>query len=335
MGRRTTAVTVDMTHGKKAMATRAMPKPASPITRLAAKTTRAPMAQATVTEAFSSTLSERSIAVRTETGARARPAFRVCYSASPMLEQHLPRWLRWAEDPEQARRAPFLARAPLFAGLPRRLLGRLAPRFFEKTYHAGEIVFHEGDPGRALFVVLEGAVEIIQISAQGEYLLRTLGPGDAFGELALIDASPRSATARVDQRALAEGVAGTERAQEIFALGRYLNDLHRPLQNDEERPSGIALVKDDLAGVVGLLEEAGGEPPKETAGEPGEEGSPREKGRASGQLGILCPPEPTREVLLQHRRCTITDEAGGRARRPLSRHAGRLTASNAPTKMLR
>src|SRR5262250_51628 len=197
MGRRTTAVTVDMTHGKKAMATRAMPKPASPITRLAAKTTRAPMAQATVTEAFSSTLSERSIAVRTETGARARPAFRVCYSASPMLEQHLPRWLRWAEDPEQARRAPFLARAPLFAGLPRRLLGRLAPRFFEKTYHAGEIVFHEGDPGRALFVVLEGAVEIIQISAQGEYLLRTLGPGDAFGELALIDDFPRSASARV------------------------------------------------------------------------------------------------------------------------------------------
>src|SRR5215470_16975104 len=185
MVRRTTAVTGDMTHGKKAMATRAMPKPASPITRLAAKTTRAPMAQATVTEAFSSRRSERSIAVRAESGARARSAFLVCYSASPMLEQHLPRWLRWVEDPEQARRAPFLARAPLFAGLPRRLLGRLAPRFFEKTYHAGEIVF------------LEGVVEIIQISAQGEYLLRTLGPGDAFGELALVDDFPRSATARV------------------------------------------------------------------------------------------------------------------------------------------
>lgn len=114
-----------------------------------------------------------------------------------MLEQRLPRWLAWAADPEQARRAPFLARAPLFAGLPQRLLARLATRFFEKAYGPGEIVFHEGDPGRALFVVVEGAVEITQATAQGTYVLRMLGPGDAFGELALIDDFPRSATARV------------------------------------------------------------------------------------------------------------------------------------------
>ncbi len=74
---------------------------------------------------------------------------------------------------------------------------RLATRFFEKAYHPGEVVFEEGDPGRALFVVVEGAVEITQATAQGEYVLNTLGPGDAFGELALIDDFPRSATARV------------------------------------------------------------------------------------------------------------------------------------------
>ena len=113
------------------------------------------------------------------------------------MSEHLLRWLAWAADPELARRALFLARSPLFAGLPRRLLARLAPRFFEKAYHAGEFVFHEGDPARALFVVVEGAVEIVQVTAQAEYLLRTLGPGDAFGELALIDDYPRSATARV------------------------------------------------------------------------------------------------------------------------------------------
>jgi CRP-like cAMP-binding protein len=114
-----------------------------------------------------------------------------------MSERSLPRWLAWAADPEQLRRAPFLARSPLFAGLPRRLLARLATRFLEKVYHPGEVVFEEGDPGRALFVVVEGAVVITRATAQGPYVLNTLGPGAAFGELALIDDFPRSATARV------------------------------------------------------------------------------------------------------------------------------------------
>ncbi len=99
-----------------------------------------------------------------------------------MFEQPLPRWLAWATDPEQVRRAPFLSRSPLFTGLPRRLLARLSTRFFEKG---------------ALFVVVEGAVEITRATPQGSYVLNTLGPGDAFGELALIDDFPRSATARV------------------------------------------------------------------------------------------------------------------------------------------
>ena len=114
-----------------------------------------------------------------------------------MLERRLPRWLAWAIDREQARRAPFLAHSPLFAGLPRRLLGRLGTRFLEKAYDAGEIVFHEGDPGRALFVVVEGTVEITRAMPQGERVINTLGPGDAFGELALVDDSPRSGSAQV------------------------------------------------------------------------------------------------------------------------------------------
>jgi CRP-like cAMP-binding protein len=113
-----------------------------------------------------------------------------------MFEHPLPGWLSWATDPEQARRAPFLSGSPLFAGLPRRMLGRLATRFFEKVYHAGDVIFEEGDPGRALFVVVEGTVEITRATAKGPVVLNTLGPGAAFGELALIDDFPRSATAR-------------------------------------------------------------------------------------------------------------------------------------------
>jgi len=65
-----------------------------------------------------------------------------------MSDHPLPRWLAWAADPDQLRRTPFLASSPLFTGLPRRLLARLATRFFEKMYHPGEVVFEEGDPGR-------------------------------------------------------------------------------------------------------------------------------------------------------------------------------------------
>ena len=118
-----------------------------------------------------------------------------------MPEQRLRRWLAWAMDREQARRAPFLAHSPLFAGLPRRLLGRLATRFLEKAYHPGEVVFHQGDPGRALFVVVEGTIEITQATPEGDAVVATLGAGDAFGELALIDQSPRSGSARVAEPA--------------------------------------------------------------------------------------------------------------------------------------
>jgi CRP/FNR family cyclic AMP-dependent transcriptional regulator len=114
-----------------------------------------------------------------------------------MIERRLPRWLAWTLDPEQARRAPFLSHSPLFAGLPRRLLGRLATRFLEKTYAPGDMVFHEGDPGRALFVVVQGQVAITRSTPRGDHVLRTLNAGDAFGEMALIDDARRSGGARV------------------------------------------------------------------------------------------------------------------------------------------
>jgi CRP/FNR family cyclic AMP-dependent transcriptional regulator len=114
-----------------------------------------------------------------------------------MVRGGLGAWLGWARDPEQMLRVALLARSPLFADLPRRLLGRLNTRFFEKSYSPGELVFREGDPGKALFVVLEGEITIVRIGDEGEHVLRALQAGACFGELALIDEFPRSATARV------------------------------------------------------------------------------------------------------------------------------------------
>jgi CRP-like cAMP-binding protein len=69
-------------------------------------------------------------------------------------------------------------------------------QLFEKRYASGEVIFHEGDPGKGLFVVLEGEVEILKETREGERPLARLGANTAFGELALIDDLPRSATAR-------------------------------------------------------------------------------------------------------------------------------------------
>ncbi|MGH7320557.1 MAG: cyclic nucleotide-binding domain-containing protein, partial [Candidatus Rokuibacteriota bacterium] len=106
-------------------------------------------------------------------------------------------WLGWAWDAEHARRVALLAETPVFAGLSRRLLGHLGAALFEKAYVPGDVVFHEGDPGKGLFIVLDGAVAITRSTPDGEQHLATLGPGEAFGELALIDDLPRSATARI------------------------------------------------------------------------------------------------------------------------------------------
>lgn len=90
-----------------------------------------------------------------------------------------------------------LSRAQIFAGLPRRLLARLSTQLLEKAYTPGDLVFRQGDPGRGLFVVLEGEVEVVRETPEGEERLATFGAGQGFGELALIDDLPRSATARV------------------------------------------------------------------------------------------------------------------------------------------
>jgi CRP/FNR family transcriptional regulator len=58
------------------------------------------------------------------------------------------------------------------------------------------VIFHVGDPGDALFVILAGEVKISLPSETGdEAILATLRPGEVFGELALLDGAPRSASA--------------------------------------------------------------------------------------------------------------------------------------------
>ena len=84
----------------------------------------------------------------------------------------------------------------LFAGIGRDHLARIADIGREETTSLGKEVFSEGDPGDKFYVVLEGAARISRIvPGMGEEALAVLRPGNYFGEMSLIDSSPRSATA--------------------------------------------------------------------------------------------------------------------------------------------
>ncbi|MBB5051775.1 CRP-like cAMP-binding protein [Afipia massiliensis] len=62
-------------------------------------------------------------------------------------------------------------------------------------YDASEVVFEEGSTGRELFVVLEGKIDIVKDTGAGRAVIVSLGKGEFFGEMAVIDGSSRSATA--------------------------------------------------------------------------------------------------------------------------------------------
>ncbi|MGN0064311.1 MAG: Crp/Fnr family transcriptional regulator [Nocardioides sp.] len=88
-----------------------------------------------------------------------------------------------------------LRQAPLFSGLDDEATTALRNSLAETKLRRGEVLFHEGDSGDRLYVVLEGKVKLGRSSADGrENLLAIMGPGQMFGELSLFDPGPRSAT---------------------------------------------------------------------------------------------------------------------------------------------
>jgi CRP/FNR family transcriptional regulator, cyclic AMP receptor protein len=90
----------------------------------------------------------------------------------------------------------LLRKARLFAGLGEQTLQALADRSVERSFPRHGRLFHQGDPGSGLFVVASGLVKVVVNSEDGEQMvLVTLGPGEALGELSVVDGGPRSASA--------------------------------------------------------------------------------------------------------------------------------------------
>jgi CRP-like cAMP-binding protein len=115
-----------------------------------------------------------------------------------------------------------------------------------RRFKRGETVFHQGDPGDALFVVNSGSVKVVLPSDEGAEpaIVAILGPGEFFGELALLDGAPHSATIvaveatetfilhREAFLSLIDSDAGLRRqllaslATEIRRLTGHVEDLH-------------------------------------------------------------------------------------------------------------
>lgn len=89
-----------------------------------------------------------------------------------------------------------LRSCPLFTTCDAVVLQAVASRLRVRRFRRNEVIFHQGDAGDSLHIIAKGSVKIVLPSAEGdEAIIATLRPPDFFGELALLDGQPRSATA--------------------------------------------------------------------------------------------------------------------------------------------
>ncbi|MGH2499331.1 MAG: cyclic nucleotide-binding domain-containing protein [Candidatus Limnocylindria bacterium] len=103
-------------------------------------------------------------------------------------------------------RTDFLKRVKLFEELDQRSLDAIANAAVEQSYAAGQEIVREGTVGAGAFIIRSGKVEIVQERGGSQEKLAELGTGEVFGEMALLDEFPRSATVRAVQPTTCLGI---------------------------------------------------------------------------------------------------------------------------------
>ncbi len=101
----------------------------------------------------------------------------------------------------------LLSRIELFKGLDPGELAAIAQVAHRRSVERGTVIFEAGDEASDVFVLASGKVKIVTLSPEGkELILATLGAGQVFGEMALIESAPRSASAIADTAAELVGI---------------------------------------------------------------------------------------------------------------------------------
>ena len=152
-------------------------------------------------------------------------------AADKLLWEPLGRWKR--SSPELGH-IQFLKTVPFFDRLSNRQLKSVSGIMFERTYETDESIFEEGQPGAALFLILDGKVAVEIYREAGTTCLAVLETGAFFGEMALLDDTPRSATARALER--------------TRTLALYRNDLNGLVYR---HPRTACRIYRSLAGMIG------------------------------------------------------------------------------------
>jgi CRP/FNR family transcriptional regulator, cyclic AMP receptor protein len=127
---------------------------------------------------------------------------------------------RWKSSSPELDRIKFLKTVAFFDELSDRQLKTVSSILFDRKYEPDELIFEEGQPGAALFLILDGKVVIEVHGENHTTTLAILERGAFFGEMALLDAAPRSANARSLER--------------TYMLALYRNDLSQLSQRDPQ-----------------------------------------------------------------------------------------------------
>ena len=98
--------------------------------------------------------------------------------------------------PDPSSYVEHLRKVPIFGKLPARELESIARSLKERVYESGAVIVKQGDPGLGFFLIRQGRVEV----AHDGHRIRDLGAGEFFGEMALMEERPRSATVTAKER---------------------------------------------------------------------------------------------------------------------------------------
>lgn len=105
-------------------------------------------------------------------------------------------WANFFKNPaDKSELEKTLLSIPIFEELNSRDIALLTGILHNRSYVAGEIIFHQGDPGVGIYIIREGVVEIRRIYEGQVFNMAHFTAGDFFGELALVDGEKRSASA--------------------------------------------------------------------------------------------------------------------------------------------